>query len=692
MNSISNRRRGVSEPAEMDYTWKNRESFDDGGYTSSDRIPNHLGERHGGGSPEPRIMKLVATDRFSAVRAAIERSCHRYFRIQYPEGYWWEELQSNVTISSEFVMLTHLLGISSPAQEQAIVRYLLHEQREEGHWGLYYGDQGDISATVEAYFALKLAGQDPQSEPMRKAREWVLSKGGIESARVFTKIWLALFSQYDWDEIPSMPVELVLLPPEAYFNIYEFSSWARETIVPLSIVMTIRPAMKLPAEKSIGELYARDHRLGSGRSFPSKTHKLFFLFDRIAKIYDALNPLPGLRSRAIRAAEEWTVDHQEESGDWGGIQPPMFYSILALHYLGYGQDHPVIRKGLKAIQDFCLEDECGLRMQSCISPVWDTALTALALWDAGVPPEHPALRKAARWLVEKQITEGGDWQVKNCCLPGGWAFEFVNNKYPDVDDSAVVLMALHRLQQDEDEAMECAKKRGMDWCISMQSSNGGWAAFDRDNLMTILNRIPFADHEAMVDYPTADVSGRVLEAMGMFGFKRSHPVAQRGIRFIRGLQEKDGSWWGRWGVNYIYGTWSVLRGLIGIGEDPRADYIQAAVRWLKEHQNPDGGWGETCASYEDCSLRGKGESTASQTAWAIMGLLVCGEENSPEVKAGIAYLLRTQQPDGSWEEKHFTGTGFPGHFYILYHNYRNCFPLMALGQYLRKVQGTENRK
>ncbi len=685
MNPVTNKMRSLAGLAEMEYYWKERESFGDSRYFYQSKVRNHLGERHGGGCPESVIAGTMVNDFVGEVQEAIEKSCARYFNVQHPDGYWWEELESNVTITAEYVMLLHLLGIRNAEQEQSMAGYLLNEQREEGHWGLYYGDDGNISASVEAYFALKLLGQDPQSHVMEKARDWILSKGGIEAARVFTKIWLALFSQYDWNEIPSMPVELVLLPPEAYFNIYEFSSWARGTIVPLSIVMTIRPAMSLTPEKSIGELYVKNGDGTIKRSFPSKIHKLFFLFDRIAKIYDKINPLPTLRQRAVKAAEDWTLDHQEESGDWGGIQPPMFYSILALYYLGYGLDHPILQKGLKAIDDFCMEDERGLRMQSCISPVWDTALTALALKEAGVPAGHPALRKAVRWLMNKQITEGGDWQVKNCCLPGGWAFEFVNNRYPDVDDSAVVLMALHRMRLESDDAMECVIKRGMDWCISMQSSNGGWAAFDRDNVMTILNRIPFADHEAMVDDPSVDVSGRVLEAMGLMGFKSSYPVARRGIRFIRGLQEKDGSWWGRWGVNYIYGTWSVLRGLVSIGEDPKSDYIQKAVRWLKDHQKPDGSWGETCESYSDGSLRGKGESTPSQTAWALMGLLVCGEEDSPEVRKGIDYLIKTQQPDGTWEEKHFTGTGFPRHFYILYQNYRNCFPLMALGQYLQRI-------
>jgi squalene-hopene/tetraprenyl-beta-curcumene cyclase len=365
----------------------------------------------------------------------------------------------------------------------------------------------------------------------------------------------------------------------------------------------------------------------------------------------------------------------------------MIYSILALHYLGHPLRHPAIVKGLKAIEDFCLEDEQGRRMQSCLSPIWDTALTALALLDAGLPADHPALSRVTSWLVNQQIMTGGDWQVKNCCPPGGWAFEFVNTQYPDVDDSAVVLSTLHRLSSNHTDGLECAKQRGMDWVLSMQSNSGGWAAFDRDNDMVILNRIPFADTEAMVDFPTADVTGGVLEAMGYFGFDLKHPRAVRGIQFLRTVQEADGCWWGRWGVNYIYGTWRVLAGLVNIGEDPKAPWIQAALSWLKEQQNHDGGWGETCESYAHPELRGQGPSTASQTAWALMALMAGGEEDSAEVRRGIQYLLNTQKPDGTWEELYFTGTGFPKHFFIRYHNYRNCFPLMALGQYLQKIKG-----
>ena len=619
------------------------------------------------------------------IEKAIRKATRLCLETQHEEGYWWAELESNVSMTSEYIMLYYLLGRSDAEKERSMVKYLLDQQRANGSWGLYYGDNGNLSTTIEAYFALKLAGEDPLSPPLLMAKEYVLRHGGIEAARVFTKIWLALFGQYDWDRVTSMPVELVLLPTHMYFNIYEFSSWARATVVPLSIVLNIRPKYDLPPDKSVPELSLSEGRTGSQKRFASYTHKLLYLCDRLAKYFER-NPLQTLRNRAIRAAETWILEHQEESGDWGGIQPPMVYSILALHYLGYPLNHPAIVKGLGAIEDFCIEDEEGRRMQSCLSPVWDTALNALALLEAGLPPDHPALTRAASWLVSQQIMTGGDWQVKNCCTPGGWAFEFVNTQYPDVDDSAVVLTTLHRLSSSQTDGMEAAKQKGMDWVLSMQSDSGGWAAFDRNNDMVILNRIPFADHGAMVDYPTADVTGRVLEAMGYFGFDQSHPRAVKGIAFLRARQEPDGCWWGRWGVNYIYGTWGVLRGLINIGEDPKAPWIQAALKWLKGCQNDDGGWGETCESYANPELRGQGPSTPSQTAWALMGLLVGGEEDAPEVQRGIQYLLNTQKPDGAWEELYFTGTGFPEHFFIRYHNYRNCFPLMALGQYRRKLE------
>lgn len=635
--------------------------------------------------PEPLQTASVESSWNRQIAKAIKGCREHYLASQHPNGYWWSELESNVTITCEYVMFRYLLGVNDPEKNRGIVRYLLNNQRPNGSWELYYEDGGDLSTTVEAYFALKLAGEDPDSEPMVRARDFILRHGGVEASRVFTKIWLALFSQYDWDKVPSMPVELMLLPPSFYFSIYEFSMWARSTAVPLSIVLAIRPRRPVPPEHAIPELYLCCGSEYAKKRFASPTHRLFYFFDRIAKFFER-HPIKSLRNWAVDAAEAWILEHQEDTGDWGGIQPPMVYSILALHYLGYSLDHPAMSSGLKAIDDFCMVDEDGFRMQSCLSPVWDTALTVLAMIEAGMPADHPQLKKATDWLIKNQIFTGGDWQVKNPSPPGGWAFEFSNTFFPDVDDSAVVLQTLHRMCPVSHNGIQKSKQAGMDWCLSMQCSSGGWAAFDKDNDMVILNRIPFADQEAMVDYATADVTGRVLETMGQFGFEHSHPRAQRGIRFLRQLQEKDGAWWGRWGVNYIYGTWSALRGLISIGEDPGAPYIQAAVKWVKDHQNDDGGWGETCESYWKADLAGQGPSTPSQTAWALMALMVGGEHDSPKVQRGIQYLIRTQKADGTWDEKYFTGTGFPKHFFIRYHNYRNCFPLMALGQYLKHLR------
>jgi squalene-hopene/tetraprenyl-beta-curcumene cyclase len=618
------------------------------------------------------------------IEEAIHGSCRFLRKIQYPEGYWWLELESNVSITAEYMMLFHLLKCVDVERERRMVRYLLREQRSDGSWGLYYGDDGDLSTTVEAYFALKLAGENPRSLNLRMARDFILARGGIESSRVFTKIWLALFGQYPWKKVPSMPVEMVLFPPHSPLNIYEFSSWARSTIVPLSVTMAIRPVLQLPRELALPELYLADDQRPPVFG-PTPIYKLFTGIDRLLKWYER-HPFASLRRHAIKRAETWILDHQEESGDWGGIQPAMVYSVLALHYLGYPLTHEVMVKGLQALENFCLETRHGLRLQSCVSPVWDTALNCLALLEAGIPPDDPTLEKAARWLLRNQVMTGGDWQIKNCCAPGGWAFEFSNSRYPDVDDSAVVLMVLHRLIPKNLPELEHSKSRGLEWCLSMQSSSGGWAAFDKDNVKTFLNWIPFADHGAMVDPPTADITGRMLELMGTLGYDRFYPHAVQGIEFIRRCQEDDGAWWGRWGVNYIYGTWSVLRGLAAIGEDLRQPYIQAALEWLKGHQNADGGWGETCESYVRPELRGTGPSTPSQTAWALLGLLTAEGPDCPEVRRGIRFLLDRQQTDGSWEELHFTGTGFPGHFYIRYHDYRNCFPLMALGVFRQLLQ------
>lgn len=617
----------------------------------------------------------------------IERSRDFLFREQLPEGYWWAELESNVTITAEYIMLFHFMGLVDKERERKLANYILSKQTEEGSWCIYYGGPGDISTTVEAYFALKLAGYPAEHPAMVRARAFILAKGGIIKCRVFTKIFLALFGEFSWLGVPSMPVELMLLPNWAYFNMYELSSWSRATIIPLSIVMAHKPVRRLPPRARVQELYVRPPR-PIDYTF-TKEHgifswkNIFIGVDHVLKVYES-SPIRPFKKKAMAVAENWVLEHQEPTGDWGGIQPAMLNSVLALHCLGYANDHPAVEKGLEALANFCIEDDQQIVLQSCISPLWDTALALQALLDAEVPPDHPALVNAAQWLLDREVRKPGDWQIKSPELqPGGWAFEFLNDWYPDVDDSGIVMMAIKEVKVKNVRAREDAVKRGIAWCLGMQSREGGWGAFDKDNTKHILNKIPFADLEALIDPPTVDLTGRMLELMGTFGYPKSHPAAARGLAFIRENQEPDGSWWGRWGVNYLYGCWSVLSGLAAIGEDLSQPYIRKAVTWLKSRQNVDGGWGESCASYDDPSLAGFGETTPSQTGWALLALMAAGEVDSTAVSKGIQYLVSTQKPDGSWDEEQFTGTGFPKYFMIRYHIYRNVFPLMALGRYRR---------
>lgn len=623
----------------------------------------------------------------SPLSKGIERARDFFFREQLPDGYWWAELQSNVTISAEYIMLLHFLGMVDRERERKLANYLLQEQNEAGYWSIWHDGPGEISASVEAYFALKLAGFSADHPAMKKGAAWILANGGILKSRVFTKIFLAQFGEFSWQGVPSMPIELMLLPDWAYLNIYEFSSWARATIVPLAVVMADRPVRKIPESARVQELYPRPPR-PSDYSFSKEegilTLKNFFIgLDHLLKIYEA-SPIRFFKKTATEKAEKWILEHQESSGDWGGIQPAMLNSILALNCLGYANDHPAVAKGLDALVNFCIEDDETLLLQSCISPVWDTALTVLAMQEAGVPDDHPSMVKAAHWLLDREVRIRGDWNVKAPELePGGWAFEFLNDWYPDVDDSAAVMIGIRNIKVKNSKGKADAVRRGMNWCMGMQSANGGWAAFDRDNTKHFLNKIPFADLEALIDPPTADLTGRMLELMGHYGYGKDHFRVQPAIDFLRREQEPEGCWFGRWGVNYIYGTWYVLVGLDAIGEDMSLSYIKKAVSWIKSVQNPDGGWGELCDSYCDRSLMGRGPSTASQTAWGLMALMAAKEVGSEAVERGVQYLLTHQKEDGTWDEDAFTGTGFPKYFMIKYHAYRNIFPLMALGRYRR---------
>ncbi|QPJ63909.1 MAG: squalene--hopene cyclase [Candidatus Nitrohelix vancouverensis] len=630
------------------------------------------------------------------LETAIEKSRTFFLSQQYPEGYWVDELESNATITAEYIFFMHFMGRVDSVKMEKCANYLLKKQREDGSWPLFYGGACDINSTVESYLALKMAGIPVDRPEMLKAREAIFANGGIAKTRVFTKIFLAMLGQSSWDFVPAVPVEIVLLPNCSPFNIYEMSSWSRGTVVPLSVVCAYRPVFELPAEKGIAELFREEDRdlsiQPTGPAF-SSWRNTFIYMDRFIKFLASFNVKP-LRKKALKAAERWILDHQEDEGDFAGIQPAMFNSMLALHYMGYPDDHPALVKGFEAIERFELSWDDQLGFQACVSPLWDTAIGINALLDSGMSPDDPALVKGGEWILTKQVVKPGDWKVKNPdAEPGGWAFEFYNECYPDNDDTAEILIALDRLDLPDHRHKLAECQRAMTWLLSMQSKNGGWGAFDMDNDLQLLNEIPFADHKAMLDEPTADVTGRILWCLGRLGFSREHPQVRRALEFVRKMQEPDGCWWGRWGVNYIYGTFLVTNGLRSMGEDMTQPYLRKTVDWLVAHQNEDGGWGETCDSYADPSLRGQGESSCSQTAWAMLGLMALGEGQGEAMRKGAEFLMKRQLDEtGSWYEPQFTGTGFPVHFYIKYHMYQHFFPLMALSRYRNELTGVGNEE
>ncbi len=629
---------------------------------------------------------------------AIRRSQAWFLARQNREhGYWVAELEADTTLTSEYVMLRRFLGVADPDREQKAVRYLRAMQLPEGGWPIYYGGPNEISASVKAYFALKLVGIPADDPDMIRARTAILDMGGVTSANVFTKIALALFDQYDWRGIPSMPSEIILLPKRFYFSLYAMSYWSRAVIIPLLILFAHRPLCRVTKDQGIDELWATPREQVCYSTVPPLKkdagwctwRNVFVTLDKVFKLYERA-PMQALRHRALKTAADWMLDHLQGSGGLGAIYPAMANSLVALRCLGYGNDHPMLIKGLREVEALEIydtttsgtESEETLHLQPCHSPIWDTSLLLNALIESGMPSQHPALVKAGLWLESKQTQTVGDWIVSSPnAQPGGWYFQFENELYPDVDDTAVVLMALAKLQMPESLAQRRSIERGYRWVMAMQGSDGGWGAYDKDNNHMVFNLIPFADHRALLDPSTADLAGRCLEMLGTFGYDRTHPAAARALEFLRREQEVDGSWYGRWGVNYIYGTWSVLAGLRAIGEDMSLPYVRKAVAWLEAIQNPDGGWGETCLSYADQAAAGRGESTPSQTAWALIALLSADVTDSLSVVRGIKYLLQQQRSDGSWEEVSHTGTGFPRVFYLRYHWYCQYFPLWALAMY-----------
>jgi squalene-hopene/tetraprenyl-beta-curcumene cyclase len=610
----------------------------------------------------------------SSSALALERARSHLQSLQQRGGWWRGELETNVTMDAEDLLMREFLGIRTAAETAAAARWIRGEQRPDGTWGNYRGAPGDLSTTIEAYLALRLAGDEPEEPHMDRASRWVREHGGVERARVFTHIWLALFGLWPWEQVPAVPPEVVLLPPWVPLNIYDFACWARQTVVAIALVSAHRPVRPLGVE--IPELHG-------GRPAPppaarSRMALVFGLLDRILHAYER-HPLRPLRRLAVARATSWVLRRQEANGGWGGIQPPWVYSILALHLGGMALEHPVIERALRGLDDFLIEDERGRRLEACQSPVWDTALAMIALHDAGAEPDDPALAAAAEWLIGKQILTGGDWQVRRPDLaPGGWAFEFANDGYPDIDDTAESLIALHRTRIPDEARRRSAIERGLTWMIGMQSRDGGWGAFDADNTRRLIAELPFFDFGAVIDPPSADVTAHVVEALALLGHGAGEP-ARRGVDWLRAAQEDDGSWFGRWGVNHIYGTGTVLPALIAAAVDPAEPCIRRAVAWLEDHQNEDGGWGEDCRSYVEAEWIGRGASTASQTGWALLALHAAGER-SAALERGLRFLTETQTEAGTWEEPWHTGAGFPGDFYLNYHLYRLVFPLTALGR------------
>ncbi len=710
----------------------------DSGWLESRRIrfdASHLVPGRGPSVPLPISSELIDSVRPDHVDAACERTQDYLLGLQHSDGYWVGELEGDTILESEYVLLLAFLGRGQTKAAQRAANYIRQQQLPEGGWAIYPGGPLEISASVKAYFALKITGHSADVDWMILARQAILQAGGAERVNSFTRYYLALLGVISYEQCPAVPPEIVLVPTWMPFNIYEMSAWSRTIVVPLSLVWAHRPFVQLSIEQGIRELFVNSPEelsisMGSSESLDEMNHKtwmnwdnLFHRADQVLKFLERWRIRP-LRRLAIRRAAEWLNERFDDSDGLGAIFPPIIWSVVALKCLGYKDDASECQRALNELEKLTISEGSADRLQPCQSPVWDTAIATIALREAGVPAEHPSLRRAVDWLLAKEVRRRGDWAISN---PGhqesGWFFEFNNAFYPDVDDTCMVLTALVRClpghhwsaefllddwsphEADDDSAAVLtgkttssqaafsdiesmrhilnAVRRGACWLSAMQNRDGGWGAFDVNNDREILTRIPFADHNAMIDPSTSDLTARVLELFADLNFPRDHDVIQRATEFVWRDQEEDHCWYGRWGVNYIYGTWQALVGLTCIGvstDDPR---ICKAAIWLMSKQQSCGGWGETPRSYDDPNLRGQGEPTASQTAWALMGLMAAGYVHSEAVQRGITYLLDTQQDDGTWQEDAFTGTGFPRVFYLKYHLYRIYFPLIALARYSR---------
>jgi squalene-hopene/tetraprenyl-beta-curcumene cyclase len=643
--------------------------------------PANSGSVHGTATVSARPVE-------SQVEHSVSRAANWLLSAQRQEGYWWAELEADTTLESDYILYLQILGQLKSAKISKLARCIRERQLDDGGWNIFYGGPSELNATVKAYVALRLAGEDPSASCLERAKKKIHELGGLEATNSYVRFYLAMAGAIDWSMVPAIPPELMLLPNWFPINIYEMSSWTRGIVIPLAIVYAQKPGWSLPGGMTFDELFQKPGAKPASFSWDRRVvswKNCFLALDRGLKLLEQ-SPWKPFRALALDRARKWMLDRLERSDGLGTIYPAMMNSIFALLALGGDTTDPLVAREIQFLERYEIEEKGTIRVQPCISPVWDTAIAMVSLEEAGLDPAHPSLIAAEHWLLDHQILGPGDWQVKNPkAQPGGWVFEFRNDFYPDVDDTAFVLMALGRVADPEPTRLRSAIRRGLAWLVSMQNGDGGWGAFDHENNLQFLNNIPFADHNAMLDPSTADVTARAVECLGQMGWPANHPVIERARAFLRHDQTADGSWFGRWGVNYVYGTSGVLRALETINMASRPD-CQRAANWLRSVQNQDGGFGESILSYYDASLKAKGRSTASQTAWGLIGLLAVVGPHDTAVERAVAWLVTHQNSDGTWDEDEFTGTGFPCVFYLKYHLYRNSFPLYALARYdnLRK--------
>jgi squalene-hopene/tetraprenyl-beta-curcumene cyclase len=652
-----------------------------------------------------RLGKLTqqpaaAPQSWPELEAALRRSQDYLFSLQRPEGFWVGELMVDSTLVSDTIAYHHWNGKVDPEWQRKAVNHILAMQLPDGGWNIYHGGPSEVNATIKAYLALKLAGMSATDPRMLRAREVAMNLGGVPRMNTFSKLYLALLGLFPWKYVPTIPCEVLLIGKWFHVNFWDMSNWSRAMLVPLAIINHFKPTRPLKNNVNLDELYPQGFHERDLALAPDPERislRNFFLWlDRLHKFAElfAQHGIHPFRKTALKKAEKWMLERFEGSDGLAAIFPAMLNALIALKALGYVDDHPQVLRAERELKKLEHESADSVRIEPCFSPVWDTAIVAVCLRESGVPEDHPKLKQAAEWLMTKEIRFRGDWIHKNPVKvePSGWVFEYENKWNPDVDDTAMVLLALRKIPTDNPKQRDECFVRGLKWMLAFQCKDGGWAAFDKDCTKNILETVPFADHNAMLDPECADITARILELLGYENFPATNRQVKDALEYVRKQQEDDGSWYGRWGVNYIYGTWQVLRGMRAMNLDMNQPWLLKAGDWLESVQHVDGGWGERCNTYDDPVFKGRGPSTASQTAWAVMGLCAFGDPDRPSVKRGIEYLIRTQNPDGSWTEAETTGTGFPKVFYLKYDIYRNAWPLLAFATYRQIVEEVVARR